>query len=56
MEYTTAVRIVLKNKNKDKIGTIFLEIVFIETETKRKVIYLINYILKLMPYFIGFKE
>jgi len=36
MEYSSNVRVVLKNENKDKIGTLFLEIVFIETATKRK--------------------
>ena len=42
MAYTTNVRTVLKNTNKDKIGTLFLEIVFIETNTKKKVRRYIN--------------
>lgn len=37
MAYSTSVRTVLKNVNKDKLGTIFLEIVFIDDETKKKV-------------------
>lgn len=37
MAYSTNVRTVLKNINKDKIGTIFLEIVFIDSDTKKKI-------------------
>ena len=37
MEYKTTIRTVLKNKNKDKIGTLFLEVVFIEAFTKKKI-------------------
>jgi site-specific recombinase XerD len=37
MEYKTNIRTVLKNKNKDKIGTLFIEVVFIETSTKKKI-------------------
>src|SRR4030042_6555236 len=36
MAYSTNVRTVLKNVNKEKIGTLFLEIVFIDSETKKK--------------------
>jgi site-specific recombinase XerD len=36
MAYTTNVRTVLKNVNTDKIGTIFMEIVFIDMDTKKK--------------------
>jgi site-specific recombinase XerD len=36
MSYTTNVRTVLKNVNTDKIGTIFMEIVFIDMDTKKK--------------------
>lgn len=36
MAYTTSVRTVLKNVNSDKIGTLFLEIVFIDSDTKKK--------------------
>ena len=42
MAYSTNVRTLLKNVNKDKIGTIFLEIVFIETDTKKKIRRYIN--------------
>ena len=37
MAYSTNLRTVLKNINKDKIGTIFLEIVFIDSDTKKKI-------------------
>jgi site-specific recombinase XerD len=37
MAYTTSVRTVLKNVNSDRIGTLFLEIVFIDSDTKKKV-------------------
>lgn len=37
MAYSTNVRTVLKNVNKDGIGTVFLEIVFIDTDTKKKI-------------------
>lgn len=36
MSYSSNVRIVLKNENKDKVGTIFLEVVFIDTDTRKK--------------------
>ncbi len=42
MGYSSFVRIILKNQNKERIGTIFIEIVFIEDGTKRKVRRYIN--------------
>jgi integrase len=36
MGYTTSIRIVLKNIGKDNIGTVNLEVVFIEDDTKKK--------------------
>jgi len=37
MAYTTSVRTVLKNVNSEKIGTLFLEIVFIDSDSKKKI-------------------
>jgi site-specific recombinase XerD len=42
MAYSTNVRTVLKNINKDKMGTLFLEIVFIDSDTKKKIRRYIN--------------
>jgi site-specific recombinase XerD len=42
MGYTTNLRTVLKNINKEKIGTLFLEIVFIDVDTKKKIRRYIN--------------
>ena len=42
MGYSSNVRIVLKNINKDKEGTIFLEIAFIDFDSKKKVRRYIN--------------
>ena len=42
MGYSTNVRTVLKNVNKDNIGTLFLEVVFIDDDSKKKVRRYIN--------------